>query len=169
MSVIINRGLSGIMQSQQSMQRIAADIVRTPLAADDPQSVSAGNATLQQSGGLAGGSAQEQESLQSLRSDSRGSSGSNLVQNVINPEQSAQPLQGVTPEQSQVAMTNALSGNAAPSGVTDSLSADGAGEPAQDLAQNLIALREQTQLFTASASVVKVGQGVVGSLIDDYS
>ncbi len=36
-------------------------------------------------------------------------------------------------------------------------------------AQELINLQQQKQLFTASASIVKVGAEAVGSLIDDYS
>ena len=39
----------------------------------------------------------------------------------------------------------------------------------QGLEENIVSLRRQEQLFTASASVVKVGAEAVGSLIDDYS
>jgi hypothetical protein len=39
----------------------------------------------------------------------------------------------------------------------------------RSLAENLIAIRQQEQIFSASAKVVKVGAEAVGSLIDDYS
>ncbi|WP_053981125.1 hypothetical protein [Marinagarivorans algicola] len=42
-------------------------------------------------------------------------------------------------------------------------------QSAYNHAQELINLQQQKQLFTASASMVKVGVDAVGSLIDDYS
>lgn len=48
----------------------------------------------------------------------------------------------------------------------DRLAASDGGRSATE---NIVALRQQEQIFTASASVVKVGAEAVGSLIDDYS
>ena len=44
-----------------------------------------------------------------------------------------------------------------------------ASENAVGSIEGLIGMRQQEQLFNASASVVKVGAEAVGSLIDDYS
>lgn len=42
-------------------------------------------------------------------------------------------------------------------------------ESSQNIAENIVNLQRQAQIFTASASVVKVGSEALGSLIDDYS
>ncbi|BCD98808.1 hypothetical protein [Marinagarivorans cellulosilyticus] len=44
-----------------------------------------------------------------------------------------------------------------------------ASDGGSSMAQNMVALKQQEQIFTASASVVEVGAEAVGSLIDDYT
>ncbi|MDZ7925227.1 MAG: hypothetical protein U5M23_14495 [Marinagarivorans sp.] len=41
-------------------------------------------------------------------------------------------------------------------------------ESSQNIAENLVNLQRQAQIFTASARVLKVGSEALGSLIDDY-
>lgn len=42
-------------------------------------------------------------------------------------------------------------------------------QPNATIEESMLELRRQQQVFTASASVVSVGQEVVGTLLDDYS
>lgn len=52
---------------------------------------------------------------------------------------------------------------------TDAVKSASSAESSQSLADNVVNLQRQAQIFTASASVVKVGSEALGSLIDDYS
>lgn len=78
--------------------------------------------------------------------------------NITSPTTSADAASsgGVTPDAPNI------SGVSNTSGAEDNRSRP-------DTAESVIALQQQEQLFTASASVIKVGSEAVGSLIDDYS
>lgn len=67
-----------------------------------------------------------------------------------------------------VAPANNASGAPATQSATRTESPD-AVQPTNSIEESVLELRKQQQVFTASASVVSVGQELVGSLIDDYS